>query len=241
MVLVSDNSDRDAGARLRAGVPRHARGGRDHHAGGQRRGRAARAQRGRRRRGRPAARRRSPCDAVVIDNERGAREATAHLLDARAPPDRAPRRRHRLDDRRRAAARATALAHADAGVAVDERLIVPIGFHAPDAEQRIARLLDERAPTAIFAANNLLAEHAWHVLRRTTAAAAARHLARRLRRRAVDVDGRARHHRRRAADGRDGPTGCAAAAAPDRRPGRAQPASSCLEPALDRPRLDRSA
>jgi DNA-binding LacI/PurR family transcriptional regulator len=33
-------------------------------------------------------------------------------------------------------------------------------------ELRIARLLDEGRPTAIFAANNLLAEQAWHVLRR---------------------------------------------------------------------------
>jgi LacI family transcriptional regulator len=105
-----------------------------------------------------------PCDGVVIDNEEGGRQATAHLLDL-------GHRRIGLlvadtdwttDAGRLAGYRA---AHADAGVEVDERLIVPIGFHAPDSEARIAALLDEHAPTAIFAANNLLAEQAWNVLR----------------------------------------------------------------------------
>ena len=105
-----------------------------------------------------------PCDAVVIDNEAGGRQATSHLLEL-------GHRRIGLlvadtdwttDAGRLAGYRA---AHADAGVQVDERLIVPIGFHASDAEARIAALLDDGAPTAIFAANNLLAEHAWTVLR----------------------------------------------------------------------------
>ncbi len=43
-----------------------------------------------------------------------------------------------------------------------------------------------RRPTAIFAANNLLAEQAWHALRRRGLEHPARRLARRLRRRAVD-------------------------------------------------------
>src|SRR5436190_6474961 len=107
----------------------------------------------------------SSCDAVVVDNERGARDATAHLL---------------LNGHRRIALLVADTdwtsdagrlqgyrdAHAQAGIAVDEALIVRIGFHAPDAELRIARLLDEGPPTAIFAANNLLADQAWHVLRR---------------------------------------------------------------------------
>ena len=46
------------------------------------------------------------------------------------------------------------------GVAVDERLILAVAFHAPDAEERIATLLERQRPTAIFAANNTLAEHA---------------------------------------------------------------------------------
>ena len=106
-----------------------------------------------------------PCDAVVTDNERGAREATTHLLES-------GHRRIGLlvidseltSDLGRL--RGFRAAHADAGVAVDERLVVRIPPHAADAEGRIGALLDERAPSAIFAANNLLAEQAWNVLRR---------------------------------------------------------------------------
>lgn len=105
------------------------------------------------------------CDGVVIDNERGAQEATEHLLA--------------LGHRRIALLVADTdwtsdagrlhgyvAAHALADVPVDERLILPLGFHAPDAEVRIAALLGAHEPTAIFAANNTLAEHAWQVLRR---------------------------------------------------------------------------
>ena len=105
-----------------------------------------------------------PCDAVVIDNELGGRIATTHLLES-------GHRRIGLlvantdwtTDVGRL--RGYCAAHALAGVELDERLIVPIGFHAADTEERIARLLDEQAPTALFAANNLLAEHAWNVIR----------------------------------------------------------------------------
>jgi len=106
-----------------------------------------------------------PCDAVVIDNERGGREATAHLLGLGhtrvallgAKTD-WPTETGRLDGYR--------AAHAEAGIQPDGRLVLRIEPHAPDAEARIERLLDEAEPTAIFAANNLLAEQAWHVLRR---------------------------------------------------------------------------
>jgi LacI family transcriptional regulator len=106
-----------------------------------------------------------PCDGVVIDNELGAREATEHLIA--------------LGHRRIALLVADTefttdagrlhgyvAAHELAGLEVDERLILPLGFHAPDAEVRIAALVGALEPTAIFAANNLLAEHAWQVLRR---------------------------------------------------------------------------
>jgi LacI family transcriptional regulator len=108
---------------------------------------------------------RVPCDAVVIDNERGGHEATTHLLalghrrvallgvQTEWPTDMGRLRGYRA-------------AHADANVAFDERLVLRIEPHAPDAEDRIARLIVEAAPTAIFAANNLLAEHAWRVIRR---------------------------------------------------------------------------
>jgi LacI family transcriptional regulator len=104
------------------------------------------------------------CDAVVVDNERGASEATVHLLalghrrigllvaDTDWTSDAG-----RVDGYR--------LAHDHAGVPIDEDLIVAIGFHAPDTEDSIATLIDRR-PTAIFAANNLLAEEAWRLLRR---------------------------------------------------------------------------
>ena len=105
------------------------------------------------------------CDAVVIDNERGAREATEHLLGL-------GHRRVALlvvatewtTDAGRIRGYRAALR--DAGIAVDERLILRIEAQAPDAEERIAALFDELEPTAVFAANNLLAEQAWRVLRR---------------------------------------------------------------------------
>jgi len=51
-------------------------------------------------------------------------------------------------------------------VPLDEQLIVRIPLHADGAEE-IAGLLREQRPTAIFAANNLLAEAAWYTLRRS--------------------------------------------------------------------------
>lgn len=107
----------------------------------------------------------SRCDAVVIDNERGAREATAHLLalghsrigllvvDTDWTSDAG-----RVEGYRDA--------HRRTGTPIDERLIVRVPVHAPDAEERIGRLFAYESPTAIFAANNLLAEQAWRVLRK---------------------------------------------------------------------------
>ena len=104
------------------------------------------------------------CDAVVIDNEGGAREATEHLLAL-------GHRRIGLlvaktdwtsDAGRLRGYRA---AFAAAGIPVDERLVMAIEFGAPDTDHRIASLIDD-GPTAIFAANNMLAERAWRVIRR---------------------------------------------------------------------------
>lgn len=106
-----------------------------------------------------------PTDAVVIDNVRGAHDAVGHLVsmghtriallgvDTDWTSDVG-----RLDGYR--------AAHAAAGVAVDEALILRMSFHDAAAEKRIADLIAREAPTAIFAANNLLAEQAWHVIRR---------------------------------------------------------------------------
>lgn len=106
-----------------------------------------------------------PCDAVVIDNERGGREATMHLVGL-------GHRRIALlgvetdwtSDAGRLNGYRTGLRNA--GIEFDERLVVRIPLHSPDTEMRIEALLDEGAPTAIFAANNTLAEQVWHVLRR---------------------------------------------------------------------------
>ena len=106
----------------------------------------------------------STCDAVVIDNERGARDAVAHqvglgherigLLMARTT--------WTTDAGRLQGYRAALTA---AGLRVDRKLVVKVATHAADATARIAALLDEQRPTAIFAANNVLAEQAWQVLR----------------------------------------------------------------------------
>lgn len=107
----------------------------------------------------------TPCDAVVIDNERGAREATNHLLQL-------GHRRIGLlvvdTDWTSDAGRVEGFrnAHEAAGVPIDERLVIRVPVHAPDSEDRIARLFAYEAPTAIFAANNLLAEQAWRLLRK---------------------------------------------------------------------------
>jgi len=105
-----------------------------------------------------------PCDAVVIDNQRGAQDATEHLLELghRRIGILAADTDWTTDAGRVGGYR---LAHDQGGVPVDERLIVRIGFHAPDAETKIDALLDDGSPTAIFAANNPLAEAAWNVLR----------------------------------------------------------------------------
>jgi LacI family transcriptional regulator len=108
------------------------------------------------------------CDAVVIDNERGAREAVEHLLGlGHTRIGLLMARTTWTTDAGRLAGYRSALAAA--GVKVDRKLVVKIAAHAADATARIGALLDER-PTAVFAANNLLAEQAWRVLRRRSLA-----------------------------------------------------------------------
>jgi LacI family transcriptional regulator len=105
------------------------------------------------------------CDAVVIDNERGARDAVRHLLDL-------GHRRVALlmtqttwtTDAGRLQGYRSALAQA--GVPYDRKLVAKIGRHAGDEAARIEALLDSAKPTAIFAGNNRLAEQTWHLLRK---------------------------------------------------------------------------
>jgi LacI family transcriptional regulator len=105
------------------------------------------------------------CDAVVVDNERGARAATSHLLGL-------GHRRVGLlvvdTDWTSDAGRVEGYrnAHEVAGIPVDERLIIRVPVHAVDAEEQIERVFAYDAPTAIFAANNRLAEQAWQLVRK---------------------------------------------------------------------------
>ncbi|MFD1719217.1 LacI family DNA-binding transcriptional regulator [Georgenia deserti] len=101
------------------------------------------------------------CDAVVVDNHGGARAATDHLLDL------GHRRIALLIDetdwttgRERHRGFCTALEAR--GLSVADDLVVATGWDVTAAQTATERLLaaDQR-PTAIFAANNLLAEGAW--------------------------------------------------------------------------------
>jgi LacI family transcriptional regulator len=105
-----------------------------------------------------------PCDAVVTDNEGGARDATELLLE--------------LGHRRIALLGVATTWTTDAGrlkgyraalkshrVAYDKNLVLRFPVHDGNAQARIGRLLDEEAPTAVFAANNQLAQQAWFALR----------------------------------------------------------------------------
>ena len=105
----------------------------------------------------------STCDAVVIDNERGARDAVEHLIGlGHERIGLLMAKTTWTTDAGRLQGYRAALA--GAGLKVDRKLVVKVATHAADATPRISALLDER-PTAIFAANNVLAEQAWQVLR----------------------------------------------------------------------------
>jgi LacI family transcriptional regulator len=101
------------------------------------------------------------CDAVIIDNEGVARRMTDHLIDLG----------HRrialfIDETtwttggERAAGYRRSLA--ESGIAADPALIISTGWDAVGARKSAIDILARRDhPTAIFAANNLLAEGVW--------------------------------------------------------------------------------
>jgi len=101
------------------------------------------------------------CDAVVVDNRVAAVQLTEHLLDL------GHRRIALLVDetdwttgRERMHGYEEALAHA--GIGVDPALMVAAGWDVEGARQVTLQLLaQDPAPTAIFAANNMLAEGVW--------------------------------------------------------------------------------
>jgi DNA-binding LacI/PurR family transcriptional regulator len=101
------------------------------------------------------------CDAVIVDNAGAARRATAHLLEL-------GHRRialvvdelHWTTGRDRLAGYSAALAAA--GVADDPALVVSAGWDVGGARAAALELLRRaEPPTAVFAANNVLAEAVW--------------------------------------------------------------------------------
>jgi LacI family transcriptional regulator len=105
-----------------------------------------------------------PCDAVVLDNIGGGRDAVQHLFQL-------GHRRVGLlvvdTEWTTDVGRLTGYlrAHEEARVAVDADLIRRVAPDDEGPEREIESLLDGAAPTAIFAANNVLAERAWSLLR----------------------------------------------------------------------------
>jgi LacI family transcriptional regulator, galactose operon repressor len=105
----------------------------------------------------------SYCDAVVIDNERGARDGVAHLIEqGHERIGLLMAKTTWTTDAGRLAGYRAALA--GASLPVDRRLVVKIAAHDANAAARIDRLIENERPTAIFAANNVLAEQAWRQL-----------------------------------------------------------------------------
>jgi LacI family transcriptional regulator len=101
------------------------------------------------------------CDAVVVDNESAARKVTTQLLDL-------GHRRialvtdemHWTTGRDRLAGFQAAFT--DAGVPLDDSLVVTAGWDVDAARIETHKLLSRAAPpTAVFAANNVLAEAVW--------------------------------------------------------------------------------
>lgn len=106
------------------------------------------------------------CDAVLVDSEQGARTATTHLLEL------GHRRIAFLIDElewttgvgRLAGYRAALKA---AKVRFDQNLVARVGFDEGSAAAALATLLDRHPDvTAVFAANNLMAEGVWQELHR---------------------------------------------------------------------------
>jgi LacI family transcriptional regulator len=105
------------------------------------------------------------CDAVVIDNVRGAYDAVTHLLELGHERIAllVARTTWTTDAGRLDGYRA---ALSDFGLRPDRKLVLKIPTHDGEATPQIEALIHAAAPTAIFAANNVLAEQAWRVLRR---------------------------------------------------------------------------
>jgi LacI family transcriptional regulator len=108
----------------------------------------------------------SQCDAVLVDSEHGAQECTRHLLEL------GHRRIAFLIDELEWTTGVGRLAGyrgalVDNGVPYDSALVVRVGFGAGSPAAATAALLDRHPDvTAIFAANNLMAQGVWQELQR---------------------------------------------------------------------------
>jgi LacI family transcriptional regulator len=95
-------------------------------------------------------------DVVLVDNHEGSRTAVAHLLQL------GHRRVGLVTDSPQISSSAERIegfraAHADAGIPVDERLIVITGSTQAEGYRGARALLEsERRPTAVFTANNMM-------------------------------------------------------------------------------------
>lgn len=106
------------------------------------------------------------CDAVTIDSEAGARAAVEHLLGLG----------HRriavvvdetVWDTGRNRLKGYRAAHRDAGVPLARRLVLNLGLHPDDPQRDVAAFLDANPDvTAVFAANNVMAEAVWQEFKR---------------------------------------------------------------------------
>ncbi len=101
------------------------------------------------------------CDAVLVDNESAARKVTAQLLAlGHHRISLVMDEMHWTTGRDRLAGYRAAFAAA--GVPLDDSLVVTAGWDVDAARIEIHKLLSRpEPPTALFAANNVLAEAAW--------------------------------------------------------------------------------
>lgn len=106
------------------------------------------------------------CDAVTIDSERGARDAVAHLL-ALGHRQIAVVVDETMWDTGMGRLRGYRAAHRAAGVPLSRRLVLDLGLCPADPQGDVAAFLDANPGiTAIFAANNVVAEAVWQELKR---------------------------------------------------------------------------
>ncbi|MGP3969874.1 LacI family DNA-binding transcriptional regulator [Streptomyces sp. 6N223] len=106
------------------------------------------------------------CDAVIIDSERGAHDAVAHLL-ALGHRRIAVVVDETMWDTGRGRLKGYRAAHRAAGVPLSRRLVLDLGLRLADPQREVGEFLAAHPDaTAVFAANNVVAEAVWQELKR---------------------------------------------------------------------------